>query len=230
MDFTRGEINFQKNIEKYQNKIYNNIENQIKKRYYKMLIDTIKIPLKELQETGLKNPSAYILYGIILYHSYNNDQTWVTNKSLAEEMNISERQIINNLKELEKYKCIANIKNEEKNLRFIEPKIMNKLEYRKTKPNDEEKKEQREQIEQERKEHNKQKNNINYNNSRITKKEIEDLINMSTEERTKAISQMGKVKKEKILQKINEYLPENLELDKKYNIIETNNFTSLTEA
>lgn len=90
-----------------------------------MNIDLLKIPYSKLLKCGLQSNSI-LLYGVILFHTYNDSRTWITNRTLAEECNLSERTVQNCLSELKEKKCI-DIKYEKENrfeVRYITPLIL----------------------------------------------------------------------------------------------------------
>lgn len=90
-----------------------------------MNIDTLKIPFAKLVKLEL-NGNCIVLYGVLLYHAYQKENTWVTNKTLSEECNISERTIQNCLKEL-KDKGAIDITYENEGpyqVRYIKPLIL----------------------------------------------------------------------------------------------------------
>lgn len=89
-----------------------------------MNIELLKIPFSKLLNKELQSTSI-LLYGVILYHTYNDTRTWITNRTLAEECNISERTVNNCLNELKEKKCIE-IRFEQENrfqVRYITPLI-----------------------------------------------------------------------------------------------------------
>jgi len=90
-----------------------------------MDIELLKIPFSKLLKYELQS-SSILLYGVILYHTYNDTRTWITNRTLAEECNLSERTVQNCLSELKDKKCI-DIKFEQENrfqVRYITPLIL----------------------------------------------------------------------------------------------------------
>lgn len=91
----------------------------------------LHIPYAKLQQKGVK-PSAMIFYGIILYHCYYQDKTYVTNGSLAKEFGCSERQAQNYVKELKDSGVIAiEMQRDETGalIRVITPMVISSLVY-----------------------------------------------------------------------------------------------------
>ena len=90
-----------------------------------MNIDTLKIPFSKLTKLELSG-NCIVLYGVILFHAYQNETTWITNKLLAKECNIAERTVQNCLKELQDKGAIE-IRYEQENgfsVRYIKPLIL----------------------------------------------------------------------------------------------------------
>lgn len=90
-----------------------------------MNIDLLKIPYAKLLSYKLQS-SSILLYGVLLYHAYNKGNTWITNRTLSEECNVSERTIGNCLKELKEQGCI-DIRYEKENrfeIRYITPLVL----------------------------------------------------------------------------------------------------------
>lgn len=69
-----------------------------------MQIKNLHVPLNQLLKYDL-NSSSILLYSVILYHAYHQDCI-TTNKTLADELGISERTVQNSLKELKDKDCI----------------------------------------------------------------------------------------------------------------------------
>lgn len=93
----------------------------------------LRIPFTELKKRGVETPSSWIMYGILLYHSYFQDCTYVTNSALAKEYGCSERQVQNNLKELRECNCIDVVSGVNKDglvVRYITPLVMSSIEFR----------------------------------------------------------------------------------------------------
>lgn len=102
------------------------------RRGLKMDINKITIPLHQLLKKGVKNSTSMLLYGVIVFHSYHQDATWVSNRTLAKELDISERQVQNCLKDLLEHDCIdiTNEKDEQnRDIRNITPKVMPPVKY-----------------------------------------------------------------------------------------------------
>lgn len=90
-----------------------------------MDIEMLKIPYSKLLKRGLQGNSI-LLYGVLLFHTYNDNKTWITNKTLSSECGVSERTVNNCLTELKDKKCI-DIKFETEGryqIRYIVPLIL----------------------------------------------------------------------------------------------------------
>lgn len=90
-----------------------------------MTISMLKIPYRQLIPYELSSTSI-LLYGILLFYAYERDCI-TTNKTLAEQLKISERSVQNCLKEL-KEKNVISIKFEKlqnnTEIRHITPLVL----------------------------------------------------------------------------------------------------------
>ena len=100
--------------------------------------DFIMIPLKMLKMD--MSSASILLYGLILKMSYgDSEETYATNKTFAKYINKSERMVYRYIEELQKNKCIEIRYDEENpNIRYIKPLILNEIKYMKDKEEEKE--------------------------------------------------------------------------------------------